>query len=96
MYEPVRTVGELIARLQLLPPETLVLVESTRSGYESCAVDVLVMQELAGHGRHGRYQFPTEAERLISRRNAWQSTEDGPLPTRVGEVFAAVVLRRWG
>ena len=54
------------------------------------------MQELNGHGRHGRFQFPTEAERLISRRNAWESSEDGPLPTRVGEVFAAVVLRRWG
>ena len=92
----VQNVGELIRALQLLDPDMPVLIESTRSGFEPAAVDVMVMQELAGHGRHGRFQFPTDAERLISRRNAWESTEDGPLPTRVGEVFAAVILRRWG
>ncbi len=91
----VQNVGELIRALSLLDPDMPVLIESTRSGFEPAAVDVIVMQELAGHGGHGRFQFPTDAERLISRRNAWESTEDGPLPTRVGEVFAAVVLRRW-
>ena len=71
-----------------------VLVESTRSGSDPAAVDVLVMQELADHGRHGRYQFPTAADGLISRRNAWQISESGPLPTRVGEVFAAAIIHR--
>ena len=92
----VRTVRDMRSALSLLDPDMPVLIESTRSGYGPCAVDVMVMQELDGHGRHGRFQFPTEAGRLISRRNAWESTEDGPPPTLVGEVFAAVILRRWG
>ena len=91
----VQNVADLIEALRHLDPDMPVLIESTRSGYDPCAVDVLVMQELNGHGRHGRFQFPSDAERLINRRNAWESTEDGPLPTRVGEVFAAVILRRW-
>ena len=93
----VQNVGELIRALQQLDPDMPFLIESTRSGFEPAAVDVMVMQELAGHGGHGRFQFPTEAERLIRRRNAWEITEDGPPPAVVGAVFAAaVILRRWG
>ena len=95
MPEPVQTVADLISVLQRLNPQMPVLVESCDGdGCDVAAVEVLVMQELDGHGGHGRYQFPTEADRLMSRRNAWQVRESGPLPTRVGEVFAAVVIHR--
>jgi hypothetical protein len=92
--ELVRTVGELLRALQQLDPDMPVLIESARSGADRAAVDVLVMQELADYGGQGRYQFPTDAERLISRRNAWQISEGGPQPTLVGEVFAAAVIHR--
>ena len=90
----VQNVGELIRALQQLDPGVPVLIEGSRSGFEPAAVDVMVIQELAGHGGHGRFQFPTDAERLISRRNAWQISEDGPPPTLVGQVFAAAVIFR--
>ncbi len=94
MSEPVQTVGDLLRALQQLDPDMPVLIESACSGADCAAVDVLVMQELADYGGQGRYQFPPDAERLISRRNAWQISEDGPPPTLVGEVFAAAVIHR--
>ena len=61
MSEPVRTVGELMARLQLLPPETLVLVDADVEGFTPAGLNTVEVEEWAGTpGGFGEYQLPED------------------------------------
>jgi hypothetical protein len=92
MSEPVRTVGELIARLQLLPPEALVLVDADVEGFTPAALSLVEVEEWVGTpGGFGEYQIPEDASWNAANkfgRFDWQGR-----PARVGEPFIAVVLR---
>ena len=94
---PPRTARELIAHLQRLPAETLVLVQGYEDGFSpiaSISYDSPV-QELAGRPYYcGPYEHPDEAARLAAEDpNGWISMEGGP-PTLVGEPMSAIVLFR--
>jgi hypothetical protein len=91
---PVTTVGELIQRLQQLPPETPLLVSGYESGCDTAVAGLTEVQELSGLGwYHGRYQDPAEAARQVEG-GEWKLMKDGVPPVPVGEPFTAVVLRR--
>jgi len=95
---PVNTVGELIQRLQQLPPETPLLVSGYESGCDTAVAGLTEVQELSGlgwyHGwYHGRYQDPAEAALQIEG-GEWKLMKDGVPPVPVGEPVIAVVLRR--
>lgn len=90
--EPVRTVGELMARLQLLPPETLVLVDADVEGFTPAGLNTVEVEEWVGTpGGYGEYQLPEDVAWNAANkfgRFDWQGR-----PARVGEPFTAVVLR---
>jgi hypothetical protein len=94
MSEPIRTVGELIQRLQQLPPSTPLLVDGYESGVTRAMLETVEVQELSGlGGYHGEYQTPREAARQIADGD-WTLMRDGTPPAPVGEPVPAAVLRR--
>ena len=96
MADPM-TADELIAQLQKLPPDTLVLVQGYEGGFSPIASisDAGPVQELAGRPwYYGRYEHPAEAAELAAEDpRSWISMEGGP-PTLVGPQVPAVVLAR--
>ncbi len=94
MSEPIRTIGELIARLQQLPLDTPLLIDGYESGYTRSALELVEVQELSGLGwYHGEYQTPREAARQVEQ-GEWTLMRDGTPPAPVGEPVTAAVLRR--
>lgn len=98
---PVSTVGELVERLQHIPPTTPLLTSGYEGGLSSLGVSIVEAQQLDRHGDMewlGNYDTVAEA-----RRQASLSPDDFELaiaslqpPTLVGEPFYSVVLYRPG
>ncbi|QZT56205.1 hypothetical protein [Mycolicibacterium austroafricanum] len=96
-FPPPTTVAELRRLLDQLPPDALVLVDGYEAAYSPISSATLTqVQELSGRPSYlGRFEHPSDAERAVAGEDAagW-ITEPGPLPQRVGEPIAALVLRR--
>ncbi|MFV1360678.1 hypothetical protein ABFV47_27025 [Mycolicibacterium fortuitum] len=94
---PPKTVAELRQLLDQLPPDALVLVDGYEAAYSPIESAALTeVQELSGRPSYlGRFEHPVDAARAVAGEDAagW-ITEPGPLPQRVGEPIAALVLRR--
>lgn len=98
---PVSTVGELVERLQHIPPETRLLTSGYEGGLTSLGLSLIEAQQL---DRHGDQEWLGEfAEAAEAQRQAALSPTDFELalaqmqpPTLVGEPFFAVHLYRPG
>ncbi|OBB25536.1 hypothetical protein A5763_18940 [Mycolicibacterium fortuitum] len=98
MYPPPTTVAELRRLLEQLPGDALVLVDGHEAAYAAIGAAALVeVQELSGRPAYlGRFEHLADAERAVAGEDAaaWAISDPGPLPQRVGEPIAALVLRR--
>ncbi|ULP45930.1 hypothetical protein [Mycolicibacter virginiensis] len=98
---PVKTVGELLERLQYIPPETPLLTSGYEGGLTTAGLSLIEVQQL---DRHGDQEWLGDLDTVAeAQRQAALSPGDFELaiaslqpPTLVGQPFFAVHLYRPG